>query len=188
MWFPARPWAAWDSDHCRICARTAGNDADANSSSPVLVSGNILFQFIDAGDDHTCAIDLEGNAYCWGSGASGQLGTGARTSSNVPVAVAGGLAFTAISAGNRYSCGIDGAAKAYCWGINAAGELGDGTEELRTEPTLVSGNLEFTTISAGQGSVTAATCGFTIGNRVYCWGEGLQGQLLRCCCTELSSD
>ena len=142
-----------------------------------LSAGGILFEFIDAGDDHTCAIDLEGNASCWGSGAGGQLGTGARTSSDVPVAVAGGLAFKAISAGISYTCGVEGTERAYCWGLNFAGELGDGTDELRTEPTLVAGNLEFATISAGQGAPTAATCGFTSGNRVYCWGEGLLGQL-----------
>ncbi len=154
-----------------------GNGAELNSTTPALVSGVILFEFIDVGDDHTCAIDLEGDAYCWGAGASGQLGTGARTSSDVPVAVTGGLVLTAISAGNSYTCGIDGTERAYCWGRNFAGELGDGTEELRTEPTLVAGNLEFATISAGQGAPTAATCGFTTGDRVYCWGEGLLGQL-----------
>ena len=154
-----------------------GDGAEANSTTPVRVSGDILFGFIDAGDDHTCAVDLEGNAHCWGAGGNGQLGTGARTSSTVPVAVTGAVAFTAISAGNNYSCGVDASAKVYCWGINAAGEIGDGTGELRTGPTPVTGNLEFRTISAGQSAITAATCGFATNNRVYCWGEGLLGQL-----------
>ncbi|UCD24320.1 MAG: hypothetical protein JSW51_15080 [Gemmatimonadota bacterium] len=160
-----------------------GNGADENSATPVQVSGGVLFEFISVGEEHTCGLDLEGNAYCWGAGSNGQLGTGLRTSSNVPVPVVGGLAFgTAlmdipISAGSNYTCAIDSQERAYCWGRNASGELGDGTEELRTEPTLVVGGLAFSEISAGKNSVQPSTCGFTTSDKVYCWGNGLQGQL-----------
>ena len=42
-----------------------------------------------AGDRHTCALDDDGSAYCWGADTSGQLGNGAAGASGVPVRVQG---------------------------------------------------------------------------------------------------
>jgi alpha-tubulin suppressor-like RCC1 family protein len=154
-----------------------GDGTTLNKDVPTLVVGGLLLKTIDAGDGHTCAVDLDGAAYCWGIGADGQLGTGSRTPSAVPVAVTGGFFFESISAGSRYTCGVAAGGEAYCWGLNSRGELGDGTSISRDEPVLVEGNLVFETISAGEGGLTAATCGFTSDNLVYCWGEGLEGQL-----------
>ncbi len=35
-----------------------------------------LFTAITPGDDHVCALNLDGEAFCWGYGAYGQLGNG----------------------------------------------------------------------------------------------------------------
>jgi alpha-tubulin suppressor-like RCC1 family protein len=153
-----------------------GTGTTQNSDVPIAVIGGILFDAVDTGDEHTCGFTLDGDAYCWGRGQDGQLGTGDRANSNEPVLVVGGLAFNAISAGGRFTCGVAGV-DAYCWGLNARGELGDGTSITRTEPTAVLGNLQFETISTGEGGLTTHTCGFTSDSKVYCWGEGLDGQL-----------
>jgi hypothetical protein len=42
---------------------------------------------ISAGSSHTCALDAEGLAFCWGNGFAGRLGTANSTSTRVPVAV-----------------------------------------------------------------------------------------------------
>jgi alpha-tubulin suppressor-like RCC1 family protein len=154
-----------------------GNGTTENAEVPVQVVGGILFHEIDTGADHTCALDLEGNAYCWGSNFSGQLGAAAVVSSDTPVMVTGGLSFEIISAGTSYTCAVDNGSIAYCWGINDDGRLGDGTLISRNEPTMVAGNLDFETISAGEGGSNTATCGFTLDSLVYCWGDGLEGQL-----------
>jgi serine/threonine-protein kinase len=83
-----------------------------------------------------------GEAYCWGSGTFGQLGTGvAPLASSVPVAVSGGLVFTAISVGKSvdHTCAVTPDPVAYCWGRNNEGQLGDGTTTNRPAPTRVVG-------------------------------------------------
>ena len=47
-----------------------------NSSVPVLVAGGVRFRAVSAGDRHTCGEGTDGELYCWGSNAWGQLGTG----------------------------------------------------------------------------------------------------------------
>src|SRR5690606_25537017 len=42
---------------------------------------------VSAGYDHTCAISLDGNIYCWGANWAGQLGNNSTEDSLIPVAV-----------------------------------------------------------------------------------------------------
>ena len=55
-----------------------------------VLAGKTLTQIITDGS-HTCALDIQGQAYCWGSNYYGQLGnngsTGANAHSAAPVAV-----------------------------------------------------------------------------------------------------
>lgn len=37
-----------------------------NTNKPVRVATDTAFQSITCGDDHTCALDFEGKAWCWG--------------------------------------------------------------------------------------------------------------------------
>ncbi len=46
------------------------------SSLPRPVCGGHLFAMLSAGSGHTCAIDLNQKAFCWGPNDSGQLGSG----------------------------------------------------------------------------------------------------------------
>ena len=39
---------------------------------------------VAAADSYTCALTLAGQAYCWGNGSSGFLGTGNTTNQTVP--------------------------------------------------------------------------------------------------------
>ncbi len=142
---------------------------------PVPVSGGFKFKAIEAGYLHTCAIALDGAAYCWGQNTSGELGTGATsTSSDTPVAVTGGLTFTGISAGVGHSCGIVAGQTGYCWGDNTYGQLGDGTtNDARDSPASVSGGLLFAQLIAGGSN----TCGLTPAGKEYCWGRNSEGEL-----------
>src|SRR5690606_7547914 len=41
----------------------------------VRVSETLTFTSITAGGEHTCALDIDGNTYCWGSNQRRQLGS-----------------------------------------------------------------------------------------------------------------
>src|ERR1035438_10087305 len=69
-----------------------GDGANTNSAVPAAVdtsgvlAGQTLAQ-VSSGYSHTCALNVAGQAYCWGLNSYGQLGDGNTTNSNVPVAV-----------------------------------------------------------------------------------------------------
>lgn len=145
------------------------------STKPVRVEGGFAFNVISAGNNFTCGVTTVGTAYCWGTGAQGQLGTGSQASADRPERVAaGGVAFQTISAGFTHACAVSTTGAAYCWGSNAGGRLGTGASLSggHTAPALVAGGLSFRTISAGY----YHTCGVTRSGATYCWGRNEQGE------------
>jgi alpha-tubulin suppressor-like RCC1 family protein len=153
-----------------------GIDADllgGSVATPTQVAGTVRFLSISPGASHTCAVALDGSAWCWGYGLSGELGTGSNETSGVPVPVAGGKTFKQISAGASFSCAVDLAGAAWCWGNNDYGTLGNGTFEMPSNvPVPVAGSHTFRSVSAG----TQHACGVTTSSEVWCWGdnEGMQ--------------
>jgi hypothetical protein len=88
---------------------------------------------VSVGDDHACALDATGRAYCWGNNHSAQLGartpvhcgivgeSGHRScyptaSDTLPLPAAGGMRFVQVSAGRYVTCGLDAEGRALCWG------------------------------------------------------------------------
>ena len=156
--------------------------SDPRRVRPTPVAGGRRFKAITAGNNHTCAITLEGAAYCWGSNVLGQLANGTVTQtcrhffngdsacSSTPVPVDSDLAFESIDAGANHTCALTSRGRAYCWGVNSVGQLGDGTTVGRTIPTAVAGGLSFQALSGG---FLRYTCGLTVSGAIYCWGTGL---------------
>ncbi|HET9984618.1 MAG TPA: Ig-like domain-containing protein [Longimicrobiales bacterium] len=104
-----------------------GNGSTANVvDHPVAVRGGVRFASISPGNDHTCGLDAEGRAYCWGSNGAGQLGIGSHEDRMQPTPVAGGLRFRAIAAGDGRTCGITTRRVAYCWGSDNQTPIGIG--------------------------------------------------------------
>jgi len=104
--------------------------------TPGLVVGGLTFVQLVAGAAE-CGLANSGQAYCWGSNNTGQLGDGTTTDRASPVPVAGALSFSAIAAGAGHTCGVTATGSVYCWGYNAYGEIGDGTTIQRLTPTAV---------------------------------------------------
>jgi alpha-tubulin suppressor-like RCC1 family protein len=139
---------------------------------PTLAAGEMLLSsIVTAG--HTCGLDSQGAAHCWGRNGSGQLGIASTTETSTPTAVVGGIKFKELTIGLLHTCGLTMDGSAYCWGSNFAGGLGDGTTIARLVPTLVSGGLSFVTITAG----TFHTCALTATGEAYCWGGNNSGVL-----------
>jgi hypothetical protein len=90
---------------CRIIVRDGGN---AVVEVPLQVVP-LLRGTLTAGDEHTCGLNSQGAAYCWGSNEFGQLGSltnsGTEDPNPAPLAVQGGITFTQLTAGGLYTCG-----------------------------------------------------------------------------------
>jgi hypothetical protein len=72
---------------------------------------------ITTGARHSCAVDDEGGAWCWGDGSRGQLGRPGLRSSPVPVRVGRlGGPVVEIAAGRDATCAVTAAGAAHCWG------------------------------------------------------------------------
>jgi alpha-tubulin suppressor-like RCC1 family protein len=145
-----------------------GDSSTVSSSTPVPVSGGLIFAAISAGSDsgHTCGVTTAGAVYCWGLNDYGQLGSAAAPGSTTPALVAGGLTFATVSAGWKHTCAVTTVGQAYCWGSDFAGELGNGAISGGATPVPVVGGLSFAAVSAGN----FLTCGVTTGGAAYCWG------------------
>lgn len=179
---------------------TSGND-DHFRDFPISVNTTMHLKdkkliSISAGGSHTCGIDIDGAAYCWGDGMLGQIGRQLAVGSTLidssyPVdvdmsGVLNGKKLAQISAGGAHTCALDTKGKAYCWGLNEFLELGDGKPPVKDEisdfyqsniPVEVDMSLvpggKFVFISAGG----SFTCALDTEGKAYCWGEGLYGQL-----------
>ncbi len=163
---------------------TQRNAPTAVSTGTGLTDTNV--DSVLAGDEHTCALTVDGQAYCWGSNAFGQVGDGTTTWRLTPTAVATttGLSPTNVaqlSAGGRHTCAVTDAGRAYCWGARWNGQLGDGTQhtdEGLTTPTPVLTDSGLTATNVASVSAgTHHTCALTTDGAAYCWGRNLRNHL-----------
>lgn len=109
------------------------SDATASPTSVMLDAIDVA-----AGWDHTCAVDGNGEVYCWGANDSGQLGDMSTLPSNAPVKVVNLDDVKQVSAGQQVTCAVKNDSTGWCWGNNAIGQLGNGTTDgPQTTPTAV---------------------------------------------------
>lgn len=125
----------------------------------------------ESGASYTCAVDADGDVFCWGDrpGGSGPVVT--------PRSVRrGNTRYTAVTAGSSHACLLDDDNRASCFGHGRNGRLGtgeSGSDLVLSEPQLVAGNEFMSFIIAGSG--------FTIGldddESALTWGDNSAGQL-----------
>lgn len=153
-----------------------GNGSTTDSNVPVAVGGVLATLNVTAlsAGYSPCAI-ADGQAYCWGSGLGGVLGTGIVYSTSPgpkreltprAVAISGVLAgktVTHIAQGDTHTCVLaDG--QPYCWGDNTDGQLGTGSTpgtiswapvSVATAGTVLESKVT-TALTAGGGSTIVA--------------------------------
>jgi alpha-tubulin suppressor-like RCC1 family protein len=143
------------------------------------------YRSIAAGLTHTCVLNAEGKAYCWGGNEHGQLGNHTTVDSAKPVSVDTTLKFSSITAGYWTTCGITTDGSAYCWGDNASGQLGTseptencGGTPCATFPKPVSSPFMSAPLKLSKiATERTGTCGLTEAGDIYCWGDNGNGQL-----------
>jgi alpha-tubulin suppressor-like RCC1 family protein len=116
-----------------------GDGTKIDRALPVRVVGEQRFKRLatSIASRHSCAIAIDGGAYCWGFNAEGQLGDGSTTESPRPVAVKGGLKFVSISAGRGHTCAVTVDDAVWCWGARLADGVGTGAKPGSMVPVRV---------------------------------------------------
>ena len=155
-------------------AGDSGPKSSITSSVPVAtVAFPADHGIVAAGGRHSCALENNGAAYCWGANDQGQLGDGTRDDHAEPALVAGDLSFSQLSAGATHTCAVSRDGDAYCWGNNDRGQLGDATTLERDTPVRVGAPEPFKSVRAGF----SHSCGLARSGAVFCWGSNAYGQL-----------
>ena len=108
-----------------------------STTAPLPVLNNIIQ--VAAGDNHSLALDNQGDVWSWGYSEYGQLALPANFPVNfIPFAqkveALDGIQIVSIAAGDdsSYACAADGTI--WAWGRNHKGQLGDGTTSNRSTP------------------------------------------------------
>ena len=121
---------------------------------------------VDTGGTHTCAINTDGQLYCWGWNFYGQIGDGTTTNKHSPTRIGVDSDWTSVSSGSNHTCAIKEGGELYCWGVNGNGRLGDGSVTQRNTPTRIGTDADWSIITAGW----EFSCGIKTSGQLYCWG------------------
>ena len=166
-----------------------GNGTTDQSDFPKLIKttgalAGVQFKQVSASYTHTCALTVDGVAYCWGLNDQGQLGNpDVKTQTAVPVAVdtsgdLNGVVLTSIDTGINHTCALSDAGTVYCWGANDNGQIGNGTLVDSPTPVAVDTSGVLSGITVQEISVgSLITCVLDTSGLVYCWGYGPEGEM-----------
>jgi len=154
-----------DSDHAEVVQRVrCGTRTTAPCAAP-----NLTLHTVSAGYTHSCGVNNEGFAYCWGDGRQGALGDGASEISQYPKRVLGKEAFVTVAAGGDFTCALNAQGEVFCWGNS------------RTVPgwPAVSNTPQKVTLSTPAASIAAGrrhACVLDREQRAWCWGWNVDGE------------
>jgi alpha-tubulin suppressor-like RCC1 family protein len=125
---------------------------------------------------HTCALDREGAAWCWGGNEAGQLGQGISGFEDQWTARRTDLGpFAAIATGDRFTCATRREdRRIVCWGSSADGRTGGGVDAVTA---TVPGDSPATTDTIALDLGDAHGCAISGTSALRCWGGNDMGQL-----------
>jgi alpha-tubulin suppressor-like RCC1 family protein len=136
---------------------------------------------VSTGDDYTCMVAGNGQAYCWGSVCSGHLGDGLDCNVDEPagrpydmarpVLLPAGMTVATVRSSFNMSCALTDFASVFCWGS-------DGTRAY--PPQLVTSQVAESAALVDATSLCVGArhaCAHRTDRSVACWGENNLGQL-----------
>ena len=148
-------------------------------------SDAVRFVSLAAGNASACGLTVDGEAFCWGGNAFGQLGTGDTERRLVPSPLAGEPRFSMLHQGAT-ACAVDLLGQPYCWGAAGSGVTGNGSITGLNQCAQQYGSADCHVLPQGvrtsetfrdvvnNGSIT---CGLAASGRAYCWGVYQGGYL-----------
>ena len=166
-----RAWCWGSNDNGQL---GTGDQVARLSPTLVTTAAGPAPEFVEVrtGGLHTCAIDTQARAWCWGYNGQGQLGISSTTQQVSPTLVTVS-AFSSLRPGDSHTCGLSPSGTAYCWGYNVSGQLGTGDQVNRAEPTVVTGLQGVVAVAASY----RRSCAADQAGKAWCWGQGTYGVL-----------
>ena len=181
-------WGA--SQYGRLGNGTLGH-SQSHSNYPVAVrdssgtAGSTLSDVtqISAGSRNTCALKINGTAYCWGYGALGISQSDPSSSHPLLLDLSNVKAITQPSSNSSHetTCALDSYGKAKCWGNNRAGQLAFGSPRAGSDVDPISRTLPMTirahsSNNSGLDGIVDIrpggknSCSLMTSGKVKCWG------------------
>lgn len=154
-----------------------GNNSTVDSVIPqdvVGLSSHVVHLALGWG--HACAVLDSGAVRCWGDNSYGELGVDPNilAISTVPVDIPAIVDAVQVTAGLGHSCFLLKGGAIKCLGNDVVGESGGSGQSVNPTPFTV--NVAKVTAINASG---LSTCALTSDQLVYCWGNIIDGRLLR---------
>ncbi|MFP4187381.1 MAG: InlB B-repeat-containing protein [Acholeplasmataceae bacterium] len=168
-----------------------GDGTTDDRHSPVNINEHFSFdagvtvESIAAGENHSVAIDSDGDVYSWGDNLFGQLGNGEQGQQTSPINITEEFAFDAeeipihIAAGRLHNVLTTSENRIFTWGNNGSGQLGNKSFDSSSVPIDITDNIDF----AGGEEIDAVITGnshsfiWTTQDRIIGWGNNVYGQI-----------
>jgi len=159
------------------------NDCSLTPLPVVCPPGEVCkFRSLAAGGNHTCAVDTNSKAWCWGEdgpatgeSSNGSLPKHAHRQIPAPANLGMRVDFVSIDTNITHTCALSAAQDVFCWGFNFLGELGIPMDEetVTAKARLVRTGNKYTSIATG----TQHSCAIQTHGLMDCWGDNHNFQL-----------
>lgn len=129
---------------------------------------------IAVGENASCAINPEGELWCWGANMFGLLGTTEPTQSFTPQRISTDTHWAQVNVADDHACARRTDGSLWCWGANTEGQLA-------RDPVMVPESTEPLEIPIGPVAVFDSkndhVCAVTTDERLFCWGDNSEAQV-----------
>jgi alpha-tubulin suppressor-like RCC1 family protein len=139
-----------------------GTTVDRDQPTPVKNVQDVVAVTADL--YYSCALELDGEVWCWGEG--GFLGDGTVDDSPLPLRVRISRVIQVTS--RTHTCALTADGRVFCWGCPYPNG-GCGSSEPVLVPREVGGLPPIAKVSGGS----RYTCALSFEGEVFCWGEDI---------------
>ncbi|WP_158542252.1 hypothetical protein [Lujinxingia litoralis] len=120
-----------------------------------------------------CAVLNNGEPYCWGQNATGNIGFLPNIELYDPTRVPEVPALSHVEMSPYGVCGLSTTEELWCWGVNVHGQLGHGVKSRHAEPAKVIGEHRWQAVELSDDT----TCGLDTDGEIWCWGRNDTAQV-----------
>jgi alpha-tubulin suppressor-like RCC1 family protein len=155
--------------------RLGNGTTTGNVSAPTQIGTLTTWSTVAAGSTSGLASKTTGEMYSWGTGTSGQLGTGSTVTTSNPTQIGTLTTWSSVAAssGGNNGAAIKNDATVWTWGLGTSGQLGNNASSTTSSPVQVSGVTSVSSVTIGTNNMLAIKTDGTL----WGWGSNSSGQL-----------